>query len=68
MSTPATVMKSELVRIPLWGRLTRAYGIILIKTTQRPDKKSIPKPISEPQLRSGDQLHQRALSAAGPLS
>ena len=28
LDTPATVMKSELGRIPLWGRLTRAYGII----------------------------------------
>jgi 1-acyl-sn-glycerol-3-phosphate acyltransferase len=28
LSTPATVMKSELGRIPLWGTLTRAYGII----------------------------------------
>jgi 1-acyl-sn-glycerol-3-phosphate acyltransferase len=28
LRTPATVMKSELGRIPLWGRLTRAYGII----------------------------------------
>ncbi len=28
LETPATVMKSELGRIPLWGRLTRAYGII----------------------------------------
>jgi 1-acyl-sn-glycerol-3-phosphate acyltransferase len=28
LDTPATVMKSELARIPLWGRLTRAYGII----------------------------------------
>ena len=28
LHTPATVMKSELGRIPLWGRLTRVYGII----------------------------------------
>ncbi|HEX8620416.1 MAG TPA: lysophospholipid acyltransferase family protein [Allosphingosinicella sp.] len=28
LDTPATVMKSELARIPLWGRLTRVYGII----------------------------------------
>ncbi len=28
LDTPATVMKSELGRIPLWGRLTRVYGII----------------------------------------
>jgi 1-acyl-sn-glycerol-3-phosphate acyltransferase len=28
LDTPATVMKEELTRIPLWGRLTRAYGII----------------------------------------
>jgi 1-acyl-sn-glycerol-3-phosphate acyltransferase len=28
LDTPATVMKSELGRIPLWGRLTRAYGIL----------------------------------------
>jgi 1-acyl-sn-glycerol-3-phosphate acyltransferase len=28
LDTPATVMKSELGRIPLWGRLTRTYGII----------------------------------------
>ncbi len=28
LDTPATVMKSELGRLPLWGRLTRAYGII----------------------------------------
>lgn len=28
LDIPATVMKSELGRIPLWGRLTRAYGII----------------------------------------
>jgi 1-acyl-sn-glycerol-3-phosphate acyltransferase len=28
LDTPATVMKSELGRIPLWGRLTRAYGNI----------------------------------------
>lgn len=30
LDTPATVMKSELRRIPLWGRLTRAYGIIAV--------------------------------------
>lgn len=28
LDTPATVMKSELGRIPLWGRLTRVYGIL----------------------------------------
>jgi 1-acyl-sn-glycerol-3-phosphate acyltransferase len=28
LDTPATVMKSELGRIPLWGTLTRVYGII----------------------------------------
>lgn len=28
-------------------RKARAYGIILIKTTQRPDKNSVPKPISD---------------------
>jgi 1-acyl-sn-glycerol-3-phosphate acyltransferase len=28
LATPATVMKSELGRIPLWGKLTRVYGII----------------------------------------
>jgi len=28
LDTPATVMKYELGRIPLWGRLTRVYGII----------------------------------------
>jgi 1-acyl-sn-glycerol-3-phosphate acyltransferase len=28
LDTPATVMKDELGRIPLWGRLTRVYGII----------------------------------------
>lgn len=28
LDTPATVMKSELGRIPLWGRLTRIYGIL----------------------------------------
>lgn len=28
LDTPATVMKVELTRIPLWGRVTRAYGII----------------------------------------
>jgi 1-acyl-sn-glycerol-3-phosphate acyltransferase len=28
LDTPATVMKSELGRIPLWGRLTRVYGMI----------------------------------------
>lgn len=28
LDTPATVMKSELARIPLWGRLTRAYGML----------------------------------------
>jgi len=30
LRTPATVMKSELARIPLWGPLTRVYGIIPI--------------------------------------
>lgn len=30
LDTPATVMKSELGRIPLWGRLTRVYGIIQV--------------------------------------
>jgi 1-acyl-sn-glycerol-3-phosphate acyltransferase len=28
LDTPATVMKSELGRIPLWGTLTRVYGIL----------------------------------------
>jgi 1-acyl-sn-glycerol-3-phosphate acyltransferase len=28
LDTPATVMKSELGRIPLWGTLTRVYGMI----------------------------------------
>jgi 1-acyl-sn-glycerol-3-phosphate acyltransferase len=28
LDTPATVMKSELGRIPLWGALTRVYGIL----------------------------------------
>lgn len=28
LDTPATVMKDELGRIPLWGTLTRVYGII----------------------------------------
>jgi 1-acyl-sn-glycerol-3-phosphate acyltransferase len=28
LDTPATVMKSELGRIPLWGSLTRVYGIL----------------------------------------
>jgi len=28
LDTPATVMKSELGHIPLWGRLTRVYGIL----------------------------------------
>jgi 1-acyl-sn-glycerol-3-phosphate acyltransferase len=28
LHTPATVMKSELTKIPLWGWLTRVYGII----------------------------------------
>jgi 1-acyl-sn-glycerol-3-phosphate acyltransferase len=28
LRSPATVMKSELGRIPLWGRLTRVYGML----------------------------------------
>jgi 1-acyl-sn-glycerol-3-phosphate acyltransferase len=28
LDTPATVMKSELGRLPLWGKLTRVYGIL----------------------------------------
>jgi 1-acyl-sn-glycerol-3-phosphate acyltransferase len=28
LDTPATVMKSELGRIPLWSRLTRVYGML----------------------------------------
>jgi 1-acyl-sn-glycerol-3-phosphate acyltransferase len=28
LDTPATVMKADLGRIPLWGKLTRVYGII----------------------------------------
>jgi 1-acyl-sn-glycerol-3-phosphate acyltransferase len=28
VDTPATVMKEELARIPLWGKLTRVYGMI----------------------------------------
>ena len=31
LDTPATVMKSELGRIPLWGRLTRVYGILPVE-------------------------------------
>ncbi|HEY5720722.1 MAG TPA: lysophospholipid acyltransferase family protein [Allosphingosinicella sp.] len=30
LDTPAVVMKHELTRIPLWGRLTKRYGIIPI--------------------------------------
>jgi len=30
LKTPATVMKHELTRIPLWGRLTQVYGAIPI--------------------------------------
>ncbi|MBV8686003.1 MAG: 1-acyl-sn-glycerol-3-phosphate acyltransferase [Alphaproteobacteria bacterium] len=30
LDTPSIVMKRELARIPLWGRLTRAYGMIAI--------------------------------------
>jgi len=30
LDTPATVMKGELGRIPLWGRLTRVYGMLHI--------------------------------------
>ena len=30
LDTPAVVMKHELTQIPLWGRLTRRYGIIPI--------------------------------------
>src|SRR5687767_9406394 len=30
LDTPAVVMKHELTQIPLWGRLTKRYGIIPI--------------------------------------
>ena len=31
VKTPATVMKADLARIPLWGKLTQVYGIIPVE-------------------------------------
>ena len=81
LDTPAAVMKSELGRIPLWGRLTRAYGIIpvdrdggaaalrrLLRGRRRGDRAKAGRSSSSPKARGSRPASGRRSSPASPAS